>query len=66
MVHTGALTNRLELAPAKGRAAELERARSHFPTPKNIRMLRWWTSSMLITWCIRGREGSTGEVDRGR
>jgi len=55
MVHTGALTNRLELAPAKGRAAELERARSHFPTPKNIRMLRWWTSSTPITWCIRGR-----------
>ena len=30
MVHTGALTNRLELAPAKGRAAELERARLTF------------------------------------
>src|SRR5437773_12555335 len=30
----GCLTNRLELAPAKGRAAELERAQSHFPTPK--------------------------------
>ena len=30
----GCLTNRLELAPAKGRAAELERARLTFQHPK--------------------------------
>ena len=30
----GCLTNRLELAPAKGRAAELERARLTFQYPK--------------------------------